>query len=324
MAVIKNLRRRAQLNKRLDQFKKDRVILLICLGVALSLWIPTKMAQVYKIEKKVRLEFRLPAGYTFLKPPPEDIRVLIEGRGWSLLYDALFSREIVLRYSTGSNASFDLNPGRLRSAIFERLHSTNLSIAELNYDEIHLRVEPLAWKQVPVRFAGNLEFFPEYYLKEEIRLIPDRVLIKGPNSVVRRLESAPTDSINLKGLSNDFQDETALHLPPGVTASPGRIRVSLRVEQYTEKQIFVPIRPASGSNAARFFPAQVRISFRVGLSRFDKVRSTDFEVLAELPQNPAASDGEKAQLMISKMPPLIRSVRLTPESVDFLIIEQNR
>ncbi|MEY4135104.1 MAG: hypothetical protein RL386_1454, partial [Bacteroidota bacterium] len=97
-----------------------------------------------------------------------------------------------------------------------------------------------------------------------------------------------------------------------------------QVEQYTEKQVFVPIRADSGLTFARFFPAQVRISFRVGLSRFDKVRSADFEVLAKLPGTPAGGDGEKAELTILKMPALIRSVRMTPESVDFLIIEENK
>lgn len=323
MAATKNLRRRALLNKQFDQLKKDRVILLVCLGVALSLWIPTKMAQVYRMEKKVRLEFQIPSGYTFLTPPPEDISVLIEGRGWGLLYDALFSREILLRFDTGTDPSFDLNPGRLRSAIFERLNAADLRIAAINYDEIHLRIEPLVWKQVPVRFVGKLEFFPEYYLKEEVRLSPGEVMVKGPRSVVQRLEFAPTDSMNLSGLSSDLQDETKLALPPGLSASPSRVQVALQVEQYTEKQVFVPIRADSGLNFVRFFPAQVRISFRVGLSRFDKVRSADFEVLAALPGAPAAAAGEKAQLTILKMPPLVRSVRMTPESVDFLIIEGN-
>lgn len=324
MAVIKNLRRRALLNKQLDQLKKDRVILLICLGVALSLWLPTKMAQVYRMEKKVRLEFQLPPGLTFVKPPPEEVKVLLEGQGWSLLYDALFSRENVLRFNTGTNTTFDLHTGRLRSAVVERLHSANLRIAEINYEELHLRIEPLVWKTVPVRFAGKLDFVPEYSLKEEIQLNPGKVLVKGPQSVLKNLEFAPTDSLILQNFSGDFKKEVPLRLVPGLEASPRRVQIALSAEQYTEKQVFVPIRPFPFAESARFFPAQVRISFRVGLSRFNRIGSKDFEVLAELPQGDSVGEGEKAQLKISVLPPLLRSVRMTPESVDYLYIENNK
>ncbi len=324
MAVIKNLRRRALLNKQFDQLKKDRVILLICLGVALSLWVPTKMSQVYRMEKMVRLEFLLPTGLTFVTPPPEKVKVLLEGQGWSLLYEALFSRETVLRFYPGRSTAFDLNTGRLRAAIFEKLHSASLRIAEMNYEELHLRIEPLVWKTVPVRFAGKLTFVPEYYLKDEIRLIPDKIQIKGPQSVLRTLEFVTTDSVSLQNFSGDFRKEVPLRLIPGLKGSPGSVQVVISAEQYTEKQVFVPIRPWPFSNSARFFPAQVRISFRVGLSRFNRISSKDFEVLAELPQGISVGEGDKAPLRVSLQPPLLQSVRMTPEYVDYLYTEQNQ
>ena len=322
MAEIKNLRRRALLNKQLDQLKKDRVILLICLGVALSLWVPTKMAQVYRMEKKVRLEFLLPKGYTFVKPPPEEVKVLLEGQGWSLLYDALFSREMVLRFNAGTSTTFDLNTGRLRSAIFERLHSANLRIAEINYEELHLRIEQIQWKTVRVRFSGLLDFAPEHYLKEEIELNPGKILIQGPQSVVKTLEYVSTDSVFLEKFSGEFRKIVPVRLPPGLKADPSSVNVTIKAEQYTEKQVFVQIRPFSGT--ARFFPARVRISFRVGLSRFNEIGSKDFEVIAALPNDTLAGDADKAALRIIKKPALLHSVRMNPESVDYLYIENQK
>lgn len=323
MAVIKNLRRRALLNKQFDQVKKDRVILLICLGVALSLWVPTKMSQVYRMEKMVRLEFELPTGLTFVKPPPEKVKVLLEGQGWSLLYEALFTRETVLRFYPGRSSAFDLNTGRLRAAIFEKLHSASLRIAEMNYEELHLGIEPLMWKTVPVHFAGKVTFVPEYYLKDEIQLIPDKIQVKGPQSVIRALESVTMDSVSLPNFSGDFRKQVPIKLAPGLEGNPDNVKVVISAEQYTEKQVFVPIRPWPFSDSARFFPAQVRISFRVGLSRFNQIGSKDFEVLAELPQGSTVGEGEKALLRVSRQPSLLQSVRMTPEYVDYLYIEQD-
>jgi len=322
MAEIKNLRRRALLNKQLDQLKKDRVILLICLGVSLSLWVPTKMAQVYRMEKKVGLEFLLPRGYTFVKPPPEEVKVLLEGQGWSLLYDALFSNEMILRFNAGTGTTFDLNTGRLRSAIFERLHSSHLRIAEINYEELHLRIEPIQWKSVPVRFSGYLDFAPEHYLKEEIELNPGKILLQGPQSVVKTMESVSTDSIFLEEFSGEFRKKVSVRLAPGLKAEPSTVNVTIKAEQYTEKQVFVQIRPFSGE--ARFFPARVRISFRVGLSRFNEIGSKDFEVIAALPNDTLPGDADKAALRIIRMPALLRSVRMNPESVDYLYVENKK
>lgn len=319
MALVKNLRRRVRLNKQLQQWKKDRAILLICLGIALSLWIPTKMGQVYRMEKRVRLEFVLPEAYTFRTVPPQDMKVVLEGRGWNLFYDYLRSREMLLRFETGSVQEFILNRGQLRTSILDQLHGGNIKIVEINYDALNLQLEPRAQRKLPVRFAGKLNFQSDFHLKSNIVVKPSEVLVSGPASQLQLFQSIPTDSLVFGDLSEDVRRSVKLALAPEFQTEPAEVEILIPVEQYTEKQVFVPIQPVRSPDSIRLFPGQVRISFQVGLSRYNQITSADFTVTAELPRDPSSTRTDKAALILTRTPPLLRNIRITPDSADFLI-----
>ncbi|MBK7474615.1 MAG: hypothetical protein IPI11_00805 [Haliscomenobacter sp.] len=320
MEPVKRLRQRARLNSQIERLKADRAILLICLGIALALWVPTKMAQVYKSEKKVFLDFRLPPNTTFSRLPPKDMVVVVEGTGWNLLYDFIIAAHVRLTYDLRYSRSFRLSRGQLRTDILNGLFSAKLKIVELNYDGLQFDLEPVLSKKVPVFFAGTLHFEKDYNLKAPLRLTPDSITVFGPDSQIRPLISISTDSLALNNLSQSLTRALSFSLKPEWSAQPDRVMLDVQVEKFTEKSLFVPVTLPQHSDSIKYFPTQVRIVFQIGLSRYSEVSSSDFSIEAEFDTAKTPTPGS-LPLLLSRQPSFIRNVRIFPETVDYLIVE---
>lgn len=320
MGPEKRLRQRSRLNSQIERLKADRAILLICLGIALALWIPTKMAQVYKAEKKVFLDFRLPQNHTFSRLPPKDMVVVVEGTGWNLLYDFIIAAHVRLTYDLRYSRTFRLSRGQLRTDILNRLFSDKLKIVELNYDDLQFNLEPVLTKKVPVFFSGALHFEKDYNLKAPLHLTPDSVTVSGPDSQIRPLLALSTDSMDFQNLSQSFTRTLSFALKPEWSAQPDRVTLDVQVEKFTEKSLFVPVTLPEHSDSIKYFPTQVRVVFQVGLSRYSEVRSSDFSIEAEFDTSGAPTPGS-LPLLLSHPPAFIRNVRVFPETVDYLIVE---
>ncbi len=320
MEPARRLRQLARLNSQIERLKADRAILLICLGIALALWIPTKMAQVYKAEKKVFLDFRLPPNTTFSRVPPKDMMVVVEGAGWNLLYDFVISAHVRLTYDLRYAKTFRLSRGQLRTDILNRLFSDKLKIVELNYDDLQFDLEPVLAKKVPVRFEGTLQFEKDYDLKSPLSLTPDSVTVAGPESQVALLTYVSTDSFFLDKITQSFSRRLSLSLKPEWSAQPDQVALDVQVEKFTEKSLFVPVTLPDHSDSIKYFPTQVRVVFQIGLSRYSEVSSLDFSIEAELDTTGALTPGS-LPLLLSRQPAFIRNVRIFPETVDYLFVE---
>jgi hypothetical protein len=320
MAGVRQLRRRARLNKLLEQLKADRAILLVCLGIALAFWLPTKMAQTYQTEKKVALRFQLPPNTAFVESPPQDMSVVVEGRGWDLLFDRLRSRQVNLDFTLANSRNLYRNRGQLRKAILDRLYSLDLKIVELNYDELRLAVEPILRKKVPVFFSGKLDFRDDYFLKWPLRIRPDSVQISGPESKIQRTESMRTYPKEFVKLDASFKYELPLALPREFQANPSKVTLYADIEKFTEKSLFVELQVAKGMRKIKYFPTKVKVTFQVGLSQFDQVNSSDFYIEAGL-DSTTAPGITSAPLIIKQHPGHVRSIRMFPNQVDFLYVE---
>lgn len=321
MEPVKRLRQRARLNNQIERLKADRAILLICLGIALALWIPTKMAQVYKAEKKVFLDFRLPQNTSFSRLPPKDMVVVVEGTGWNLLYDFIIAAHVHLTYDLRYSRAFRLSRGQLRTDILNRLFSDKLKIVELNYDDLQFDLEPVLTRKVPVLFAGALHFEKDYNLKAPLRLTPDSVTVSGPESQIRPLISISTDSLVLHNLSQSFTRALGFSLKPEWSAQPDRVTLDVQIEKFTEKSLFVPVTLPEHSDSIKYFPTQVRVVFQVGLSRYSEVNSSDFSIEAEFDTARTQTPGS-LPLQLSRQPSFIRNVRISPKTIDYLIVER--
>lgn len=167
-----------------------------------------------------------PPGLTALDPPQSRISVLVSGprlmvrrlvaRRPAFSPDLSNAREGVITVHTG------LTPGSLPWGVEAAAAPATLKFT----------LDREVQKEVPtvVRTAGQP---PDGYTVTAARADPSLVLLVGPESILSRLETAPTRPVSLEGRTTDLREKAALDLPgPAVSVSvSGPVDVEITIQR---------------------------------------------------------------------------------------------
>lgn len=305
--------------------RSDQTVLAICVGISFFFWLLVKLSAEYDAEKDVRLDYRLPEAMAFTEAPPRQVVATIQGTGWNLLVEFLVGRHIRLEYqASAEDAAFNLSRSRLRSDIADRLSSDHLLVLDVvNFDGLQLQLEAREQRRVPVRPRHAFTYAPEHQPAEGTILEPDSVTITGPASELRTISSWPTDSLSVENLSSDYVGTVGLQEPPPtLSLQPDQVRVEQRVEQFTEKTLFVPVTIRNPpADSVRIFPDKVKLTCVVGLHRYDSLSSSEFTLVADLSTARLDAGKNTASLELVNRPNYVQRINLARRSVEFFLVE---
>lgn len=117
----------------------------------------------------------------------------------------------------------------------------NNLVAELdmNVKQVQVRVAVQKLKEVPLRFEERGEL-PKGYQLMGIQLSSDRVMVRGPEKVIDKLEAIDIDTVDFSQLTNSSKKEVALSslLPDGVVLYQDEkmVEVMINIEKVIDKQ----------------------------------------------------------------------------------------
>lgn len=317
-----------QIKKQLDrirQFKlqEDRAILLSCFGIALVFWILVKLSQEYTSQKQVSFTYLAPEELALANIPPTDVYATLKGTGWNLMFEYLANSTIPVHFDINEAGEVNLNRAQLRAELLSALASKELDITEINYDEVNLRAEEKTTKKVPVRYRLQLGFAPEHHLSAPLQINPDSVSLTGAVSVLDNFNSWPTDTLDFLELTNSVS--MMIHLqkpPPEIQLSSREAELTIPVEAYTEKSLFVPVQLKNApSDSLKVFPDKIKVSFAVGLSRYDSVHYTDFELVADLKASSLEKGKNTVPVELLAQPEAVKNIVLSRNAVEFFILK---
>lgn len=317
---------RQRLNKiRQFNMQEDQAILLSCFGIALIFWVLVKLSQEYTSPKPVRFTYTVPEDLALANLPPEDVTANLKGTGWNLMFEYLAGAAIPVHFNIESGGEYQLNRAQLRGEILSALASKELDITEINYDEIDLRVQAKISRKIPIRYQVELKLAPEHHLSAPIQLNPDSVTLTGAYSEVNAYDYWPTDSVYFTDISKSFSGEVPLVAPPrSLQLDLSHTNLSLTVESYTEKSLFVPVSLINApADSLKVFPDKIKISFVVGLSQYDSVHYSDFRLEADLKTASTERGKNTVPVTLMKAPGSVKNVILSRNSVEFFILKPN-
>lgn len=310
-------------NKKIQfALREDRAILIVCIGIALIFWLLVKLSQEYRSNKEVVLTFNIPADKTFSSAPPNDLSVQVEGAGWDLMFDYFANRRVNLIYDLMQTDQMNLSRGQLRTDILNQLSSNDLTIVELNYDNINLELEEkVSWK-VPVILAADLSFSAGYHLKEPVSVDPDSITVTGPLSMLNSIQRWEADSLILKNLKTSQEKYVSLVRPSReISLSHDRVRTIVPVEQYTEKSLFVPLTVLNAPDSIKVFPTNVQVRCIVGLSQYNSLGAKDFELVLDLQDVPVSESKNTAPINLVRRPDYVKMLSFSPSAAEFYILK---
>jgi len=310
------------------QLRNNRriIVFLVCLIIATSLWFLNALGKNYTTTVSYPVKYINPPANQFMADKtPVKLDLTINGQGFTLLRFKLLSFspvildiEEITKNQNSNSGVYKVLSKNLINEISEQF-SNEIRISEVNPEILDIVLDSLVTKTVPVELDLNVEFVPQFNLKNPISTNPGKVEITGPTIVLEKISVVKTKVNIINKLEASIKQEIDLIHPERTTISPEKVTLSIEVEKYTEKELKIPVeilnKPAK--TRIKIFPSEIKVLFTVGLSRFENIKSSDFGASVDF--NSIVKDANNLNITLYKKPEFIQGVRFNPEKVEFLI-----
>ncbi|MEL6721497.1 MAG: CdaR family protein [Bacteroidota bacterium] len=305
---------------KLTETKKDRAILMTCIGIAFVFWVLVKLSQSYSSECEIILSYDLPDDKVLRETPPQKMIATLKGSGWDLFteYRNHAGRSVEIKVHEDRNY---LNPNELTSTLNSVLKNQNLEVQQLSPNFIIVNLDNRSFKKVPIRLIDSSTVADQHFFTDSIQLSQDSVLISGPESIVNEFEYWETAELDAKNLKEDIVVPLLLRTPENgqLTIDPMQIEAKISIEKYTEKKIFVPVEVRNAEDSIKIFPKQIQLSVTVGISAYDSLDSGDFT--AEIDLMKAVEGSNNIPIRITKQPKSAQRIHFSPKAVEYFILK---
>lgn len=202
-------------------------------------------------------------------------------------------------------SSFPLSPSSFHAP-------RGVRIARISSSAIHVRLEPVAERVLPVlvRFTGKP---PQGYRVAETEVKPESVTVRGPASEVRRMTSAETVPIELEGLRAPLLCEVRISADGrSVSFSPNRVAISVKMEEerLTRELSRVEVRAKGFAGAYHVSPRTVYLRLAGPKHILKELKVGTDQVYLELK---GLSPGEHVVILSFQLPEKVEVLEQKPE-----------
>ena len=200
---------RASLSGRRKGWLKNIQVKLFSVVCAMVIWFYVATDNRFDHTQSVSLQLvNQSDGFILTDRMPENVLVRFRGSGKALL--TLMSRDKYIEIDLGKvdgSAMFPLDRGMIQG-VPAGLDVEPLRIVEP--ETVYVRLDRLAIKRLPVRFAAILNPLDGYTQVGSVHLVPDSISISGPRMYVNRMDEVQTEDVHFDNLMKDISG--TLHL----------------------------------------------------------------------------------------------------------------
>ena len=254
----------------------------------------------------------------------DDIKVRIKDKGLILLSysrNKKFSPiEVDVSFLNNQNGKYVVNEALLLSSLKKQLKLSS-SILSFSPQQMNMSYTTRVNKKVPVRIKGEIRPRVQSRIADgKISISPDSVEVYASQAVIDDIDYVYTDSLHITDIADDLTKTVGVQKIKGTTIIPSNVSLYVPIEEYTEKRVSLPIEVINLPDTLnlRTFPSNIQVSFFVGLSDFKFAVADSFKVVVDY-QEIKNAGGQRVPLSLSSHPKHINNVRLTPDSIEYII-----
>jgi len=305
------------------------LVFLVCLALSSFLWL------LISLEKRYTSRISVPASYVeFPKDKqlsgllPQKFDLTVDAYGYTLLSYKLrlaFS-PVVINVSELIDNAFDRG-NRFKSIFYtvghkeevEKQISSEIRILSIKPDSLIFNFSKIISKNIKIKPNLNLSFENQYSLMDEPITSPDSILVSGQKNLMDTLKFVFTNVRTYSKLSHSVEEKVALKAVPGLKMQVTEVNLTIPVEQNTEVSFEVPIQIVNKPPdiILKTFPGKVKVSCRIGLSKYKKLDYSSFRAFINY---------EKISLQEPRLPVsfenltnVVLSVNYAPKEVEYII-----
>jgi hypothetical protein len=306
------------------------LIYLFFLLISIILWYLNALSKDYVtyIDYPVKYE-NFPKGKALISDLPESLSLKVKGTGFSIVkYKLLqYTQSVTLPVDhfrldivrKDNQYIYYLSTRYIKDWFGNQL-SSDIQLFDISPDTLVFRFADVVEKKVPVKTNLDIQFEKQYMQNGKQVVRPDCVIVSGPQVLIDTLRFVTTSLLKIEGLKDTVNKEVELIPLPRLSFQNSKVRVLIPVEKFTEMTFAVSIETDNAPEGLRVrtFPGLIKVSCRVGVSKYDKIAAYMFRAIVDY-HSLINSPGNKARVNLMKYPSVIQDVKFYPKSVDYII-----
>ncbi|MDD4636687.1 MAG: YbbR-like domain-containing protein [Bacteroidales bacterium] len=306
---------------------KELLTFLVFVILSFILWFIQNSKDNYEANFEVPISYiNLPESYLLTSKPPLYFHVRVEDQGLELL--SLASKDFVPVEIDLSKEEMDgsgihsIFTGMYEEAIRKRFKSTT-KILSIGPDNLVLNYAIEKEKVLPVTVNVDVQLESQYTLNGTISAMPSTVKAYGSQQALDTLKEVSTIFFLKEQVKDSLTFKAPLQAPDGIRFVPDFVDVTIPVEAFTETFLELPVTGVNFPKHQRLvtFPSRVRVTYCVVLSKYSKVKESDFTLAIDY--NTIMDDQRESiqKIDLLSAPDYIFNVRINPEETECLVEE---
>ena len=305
---------------------KEYFIFLFFLLLSFGFWFLQSLQQDY--ERRIELPLRyknVPQDWALSENNPKKITILLKDKGTTLMYYSWNSNFNPVDISVpglprSSEYSLNISRNLIETSISKQLISST-SILSIEPREIELFYDSLSSRVVPVVENISITTTPGFQISDSIKISLSEVRIYGSRKVLDSLNVVKTKLITLDGVSKTKEITAHLDLPKGVSADIETVKLTVPVDEFTEKkiQLQVSCHDIPAGYELRIFPSTVEVTCNVPLKYFKDLTDEKLGIVIPFNEFKVNQSTGKIQVRLTEKPSWVISSVVVPDQLEFII-----
>ena len=316
-----------------EKVKSDKKILIFLFFLVLStiMWVLQALSKEYTTIIDFPVKYiNVPSDKVIVGNLPTKLAIKVNSFGYNLAsYSISKSFAPVVcdlkSYSlkqlyTNNNYLYFIATDQMNEKVSSQL-GQKIKILDFYPDTIFFQFADVVNKTVRIEPNLNIAFDKQYLLKDNIVIDPAFVRITGPNTILDTITFIKTKPLNFRGLNKTIKQKININTINGINYSVENVNITIPVEKYTESSIYVAVKVLNLPKKYKFniFPNKIKISYFVGLSKFEKVKPSDFLVIVDYKTIVEDKSNKKLRVKLLKYPTFIKNIKFQPQSIDYIL-----
>ena len=305
------------------------IVFVVCLALSSFLWL------LSSLEKRYTSRITIPVSYVdFPKDKrlsgllPQKFDLIVDAYGYTLLSYKLHLAFSPVLLNVNELVDNALERGnRYRYTIstvshkeeIEKQISSEIRILSIKPDTLIFNFSKIISKKIRIKPKLRLQFENQYSLENEPTTIPDSVLVSGPRNLMDTLKFVYTRFRSYTKLAHPVEENVILQPVPGLKMEGSEVKLSIPVEQNTEVTFEVPIQITNKppNIVLKTFPGKVRVTCRVGLSKYKNLDYSTFH--AYINYEKISLKDVRLPVSFESMANVVLTFSYTPKEVEYIL-----
>ena len=289
------------------------------------IWFVITLSKQYTTQVTLSVVYKnIPQNKLLQSEPIKKLDFVVKSSGFNILRSRFNKNELVLNAASlnrkPSNQYYLLLRNQ-KSSIQKQLHS-GIELQEIVQDTIYLNLGSLVSKKVPISPNLDINYHIGYDLSEKIEIVPDSVLISGPEGKVDKVSAIKLNLLKLQDVKNNFSNKVTIEKNQlkNLKINTEFVTINGKVEKFTEGSFEIPFEIVNLPENTKLtsLTKTVEIVYVVALSQFNKINKDSFRIECDF----KTSEKNNLNYLIPKVilkPNTLKSVKVIPNKIDFLI-----